>query len=235
VRAALAAEGIGVDGLCTTTEAATGTALILVDADGRNMIAVAPGANRTLTVDQVARRAADFAWADVLCCQLETPLETVAWSLQEARRRTIVTVLNPAPVPAGPIAFWSLVDWLTPNAGEAARFTGIQSTKRDDAVRAAERLRERGVANVVVTLGEAGAIGRGDHGVVHADAFSVDVVDTTAAGDAFNGALAVALGEGRPHATAVRFACAAAALACTVRGAQPSLPSREAVDRLLGR
>jgi ribokinase len=235
VRAALAAEGIGVDGLYTTTEAATGTALILVDADGRNMIAVAPGANRTLAVDQVTRRAEDFAWADVLCCQLETPLETVAWSLAEARRRAVVTVLNPAPVPAGPIAFWPLVDWLTPNAGEAARFIGVDSTKRDDAVRAGQLLRERGVANAVITLGEAGAVSCGDHGVVHADAFSVDVVDTTAAGDAFNGALAVALAEGRPHDAAVRFACAAAALACTVRGAQPSLPSRDAVDRVLGR
>jgi ribokinase len=234
VRDALAAEGIGVDGLCRTAGAATGTALILVDADGRNLIGVAPGANRMLTVEQVERRTEDFVWADVLCCQLETPLETVAWSLAEARRRAVVTVLNPAPVPAGPIAFWPLVDWLTPNAGEAARFSGIAGATRDDAVRAAEILRERGVANVVVTLGEAGAMISGGHGIVHAGAFSVNVVDTTAAGDAFNGALAVALAERRPHAGALRFASAAAALACTVRGAQPSLPSREAVDRLLG-
>jgi ribokinase len=217
VRDALAAEGIGVDGLCRTAGAATGTALILVDADGRNLIGVAPGANRMLTVEQVERRTEDFVWADV-----------------EARRRAVVTVLNPAPVPAGPIAFWPLVDWLTPNAGEAARFSGIAGATRDDAVRAAEILRERGVANVVVTLGEAGAMISGGHGIVHAGAFSVNVVDTTAAGDAFNGALAVALAERRPHAGALRFASAAAALACTVRGAQPSLPSREAVDRLLG-
>ncbi|MBI1964150.1 MAG: ribokinase, partial [Candidatus Rokubacteria bacterium] len=125
IRAALAAEAIGVEGVVATGEAATGTALIVVDAEGRNQIAVAPGANRRLTVAMVEARREDFAWAEVVACQLETPLDTVAWALAEARRRGAATVLNPAPVDEGALVHLPLVDYLTPNEGEAERLSGV--------------------------------------------------------------------------------------------------------------
>ncbi len=231
VRTALAGEGIGVDGVVTTHAAATGTALISVDAQGRNQISVAPGANRVLSVEQVQARAGDVAWAQVVVCQLETPLPTVRWVLAEARRRGVATIVNPAPVPAAPLDFFALVDYLTPNAGEAARLSGAAA---NDAALAAERLAGRGVATVIVTLGEAGALAWHAGRVTRVPGFTVEVVDTTAAGDAFNGALAVAVAEGRPLEDALRFANAAGALACTRRGAQPSLPTRADVERLLG-
>jgi ribokinase len=231
VRTALAGEGIGVDGVVTTHAAATGTALISVDTQGRNQISVAPGANRLLSVEQVQARAGDFAWAQVVVCQLETPLPTVRWVLAEARRRGVASIVNPAPVPAAPLDFFALVDYLTPNAGEAARLSGAAA---NDAALAAERLAGRGVATVVVTLGEAGALAWHAGRATRVPGFTVQVVDTTAAGDAFNGALAVAVAEGRPLEDALRFANAAGALACTRRGAQPSLPARADVERLVG-
>jgi ribokinase len=231
VRAALAGEGIGIEGVVTTRAAATGTALISVDAKGRNQISVAPGANRTLSVAQVQARADDIAWAQVVVCQLETPLPTVRWVLEEARRRGVITLVNPAPVPASPLDFYALVDYLTPNAGEAARLSGAAA---DDAALAGERLAGRGVKTVVVTLGEGGTLAWHDGRATRVRGFAVDVVDTTAAGDAFNGALAVAIAEAQPLEQALRFANAAGALACTRRGAQPSLPLRPPVDHLLG-
>jgi ribokinase len=228
IREALSAEGVGVQGLVASPAAQTGTALIVVDAAGRNQIAVAPGANRTLTVEMVEARADDFGWAQVVLCQLETPLPTVRWALDEARRRGALTVLNPAPVAV--LDPWPRVDYITPNAGEAARLSGL-----DDPGAAAAALRERGAETVVVTLGEDGGLVDGVAGRFPYDAVRVDVVDTTAAGDAFNGALAVALAEGKPLASAVRFASAAAALACTRRGAQASLPGRAEVEALLAR
>jgi ribokinase len=232
IRAALEAEGIGVDGLVATREAATGTALIVVDAEGRNQIAVAPGANHRLDVDAVAARAADFEWADVVVCQLETPLPTVRRALEAARARRVTTILNPAPVPDAAIDLFDLVDYVTPNAGEAARLSGIPVSDHASAAEAARALRGRGAGAVVVTLGDDGALwlaGGGD--AVHVPGVAVDVVDTTAAGDTFNAALGVGLAEGMPVTAALRFANAAAALACTRRGAQPSLPRRDEVTR----
>jgi ribokinase len=234
IRAALAREGVDAAGVAATAAAATGTALIVVDRDGRNQIAVAPGANRCLTVAHVSARAADLGWADVVLCQLEIPLATVRWVLEHARRRRAITVLNPAPVRDGALDLVPLADYLTPNEGEAARLSGLAVADRDAAGRAASALRARGAATVVVTLGAAGALAYGADGGAHVPAVAVDAVDTTAAGDAFNGALAVALGEGRDLTAALRFANAAGALTCTQRGAQPSLPTRDAVERLLG-
>jgi ribokinase len=232
VRAALGREGIDVSGVAVTDAAATGTAVIVVDAEGRNQIAVAPGANRSLTTDLVSARREDFAWADVVLCQLETPVATVRWVLEKARRQRAITVLNPAPVPDAALDLWPLVDYLTPNAGEAARLAGLEVSDVATARRAAEALRARGVGTTIVTLGAGGAVACGPEGTLHVPAFPVTAVDTTAAGDAFNGALAVALAEGRGLREALRFASAAAALACTRRGAQPSLPARAEVERL---
>jgi ribokinase len=231
IRASLEAEGIGVAGLAVTGEAATGTALIVVDGQGRNQIAVAPGANWRLALEHARSRRDDFAWAQIVVCQLETPLETLAFALEEARRCGAATLLNPAPVREGLPDIWPLVDYLTPNEGEAARLTGTAVRDRRSAADAARALRARGVGTVVVTLGADGALACGADGEIPVSAHAVAVVDTTAAGDAFNGALAVALG-GRLE-DALGFASATAALACTRRGAQPSLPTRAAVDRFL--
>jgi ribokinase len=233
IRAALAAEGIGVDGVGVTDEAATGTALIVVDQAGRNQIAVAPGANWRLSLEHVRSREGDFAWARVVACQLETPLETLTWTLEEARRRGLVTVLNPAPVRENLPDVWRLVDYLTPNEGEAERLSGIAVRDPRSAAAAARALRGLGAGTVIVTLGAQGALACTAQGEIHAPAHPVSAVDTTAAGDAFNGALAAALGGGEPLEHALRFANAAAALACTRRGAQPSLPTRADVDRFL--
>ena len=233
VREALAAEGIGVDALATVEGPATGTALIMVDREGRNQIAVAPGANRSLTVADVERRAADFAWAEVVVCSLEVPLAAIRRALQIARAARVTTIVNPAPFPDGGIDFLALADYVTPNEGEAARLAGLEVAGLDGARQAARVVRKKGAGTAVLTLGASGALADGAGGVVHAPAFAVTAVDTTGAGDAFNGALAVALAEDRDMAAALRFANTAAALACTRRGAQPSLPTRPEVDALL--
>src|SRR5438552_13287647 len=133
IRAALAGEGIGVDGVSESATAATGTALIVVDAAGRNQITVAPGANRAVTVAEVEARADDFAWADVVACQLEIPLPCVSAALAAARRHGAITILNPAPVPSARLEMLPLVDYLTPNAGEAARLSGLDVRAPADA------------------------------------------------------------------------------------------------------
>jgi ribokinase len=270
VRAQLTREGIGVEGLSTIPGSATGTALIVVDAAGRNQIAVAPGANTSLTVERLSARADDLSWPQVVLCQLEIPIPTVLWTLREARKRGATTMLNPAPVQALPRESWELVDYLTPNALEAGEFTTTwgapgapqapqrsgrpgtagspldtaprsrapgapQITSRSEAEAAARALLARGPRVVIVTLGEEGALALEGRSVSHAPALPVQAVDTTAAGDAFNGALAVALGEGRGLGDALAFATAAAGLACTRRGAQDSLPLRAEVDAVLDR
>jgi ribokinase len=235
IRAALKADDVGVEGLHESATAATGTALIVVDPAGENQITVAPGANRALTAAQVAARVTDFTWAEVVVCQLEIPLECVVVALRLAREHGAITVLNPAPVPSRPLdELWPLVDYLTPNAGEAERLSGLSVAGSGRADRAARLLRDAGVRTVIVTLGEDGARAYGDE-TEAVPAFAVEVVDTTAAGDAFNGGLAVALAERRGLRDVLIFASAAAALACTRRGAQASLPARDDVSRLIGR
>ena len=227
---ALAAEGIGVAGLTSTAAAATGTALIAVDAQGRNQIAVAPGANRHLTPEDVARHAEALAWADVVLCQLEVPVLTVLRTLELSRELGKTTVLNPAPAREIDAPVWRLVDYLTPNEGEAVRLSG-----RPDLEAAARLLLARGVGHVIVTLGEEGVLVCDGAGHRRAAAFRVTAVDTTAAGDAFNGALATALASRATLVAATRVARVAAALACTRRGAQASLPSRAEVDEQVRR
>ena len=144
----LAAAGIGVEGLLVSRDAATGTALIMVDAQGRNQIGVAAGANHRLTVEMVAPFAESIAWADVIACQLETPLPVVRWALSEARRRSIVTILNPAPVQALDQELLALVDYLTPNEHEAGALAGLTVDSLETAREAAERLHGRGAGEI---------------------------------------------------------------------------------------
>jgi ribokinase len=233
LRQSMVAEGIGVQGLATMAGMHSGTAVIVVDAVGRNQIAVASGANLHLTVDWVGRFLEDFAWAQVVICQLEVPLDTVLWTLRTARQYGATTVLNPAPAQPMPPEIWALVDYVTPNEVEAAQVSGLPLAALSDADNVARALLARGPRVVLLTLGAQGAFAGTLDQMVHVPAFPVTVVDTTAAGDAFNGALAVALAEGRPLAGAVHFANAAAGLACTQRGAQNSLPVRTQVEALL--
>jgi ribokinase len=233
IRDGLGSLGIDVAGLQTVPDAATGTALILVDAGGRNQIGVAPGANHRLSLDMARAHEAAIEWADVLVCQLETPLEMVRWGLERACRHGVVTILNPAPAQVLPDDLLGLVMYLTPNAGEAGALAGTDVGDLESARDTALRLMERGAGHVLVTLGESGVLACTPDRALHFPAFPVTAVDTTAAGDAFNGALAVGLAAGGRLEEAIPLANAAAALTCTRRGAQDSLPDRAEVERYL--
>ncbi len=227
----LRTEGLDLGCVRQTEDAPSGVALIVVDAAGHNLIAVAPGANSRLRPEDVAAAQRAIAGASVVLLQLETPLETVLAAAQAGRQAGALVVLNPAPAQPLPDALYRAVDVLTPNETEAALLTG-ESTP--DA--AANALLQRGPRIVLVTLGEAGVLeAEAGHPLRRLPAFPVAAVDTTAAGDAFCGALAVALARGLGLAGAVRYAQAAAALSVTRRGAQPSLPRAAEVDAFLSR
>jgi ribokinase len=214
-------------------EAPSGIALITVDERGENSISVASGANALLAAADIERAGEAFADADILLLQLESPLEAVAAAVGEAKKRGVPVVLNPAPARDLDDDLLRLVAVLTPNEHEAGLLAGIAVTDERSARDAARRLRDRGPATVVVTLGERGvyALAPGFEG--HVPAFKVEPVDTTAAGDVFNGALAVALAEKRSLPEALRFAQAAAAISVTRPGAQPSAPTRSEIEAFL--
>jgi ribokinase len=226
----------------TITEAtSTGCAMILVDRRGENSIILSPGANHRLTPADIDAAEALIATAAAVLIQLEVPLETVHHALAVCQRRGVFTILDPAPVPPKGLPRSLLgVDVLVPNQSEAEsmlptpRMGRMHRPKRVDAKQIAADLLMRGPKNVVVKLGPKGALVHERSGrIEHVKGHKVKVVDTTAAGDAFAGALAVALSEGRSLSEATRFANAAGACACRTFGAQPSLPSRADVDRLL--
>ena len=233
IRARLEAEGIDVRGLATVAGAATGTALIFVDEEGRNQIGVAPGANHALEIAALAPHAEALAWAQVVICQLEVPLPVVRWALEGARRGGALTILNPAPAREIEPSLLALADYVTPNEGEAGRLSGMTVRDLASAREAAQRLRGAGAGTVIVTLGAEGALAVSASAPVHYPAFPVTAVDSTAAGDAFNGALATGLAAGGSLEQALPLANAAGALACTRRGAQDSLPGRADVERFL--
>ena len=233
MRRALDEQGIGVEGVVTAPGVASGTALIFVDREGHNQIGVAPGANHRLTVDMARAGEPSIEWAQVLVSQLEVPVPVVRWALETARRHGVPTVLNPAPVQELSDELLGLVTYLTPNAGEVAALTGIEVSDLDSGRRAAARLCERGVGTVIITLGEEGALVYDGATAVHFEAFPIEAVDTTGAGDAFNGALAVGLSAGGSLEQVIPLASAAAALTCTRRGAQDALPDRADVERFL--
>ena len=237
--AALAESGLPPGPIERTGETATGVALIAVDPQGRNQIAVAPGANHRLTPERARRHAHQMAGADVVLLQLETPLETVRWALAEARRLGKRTVLNPAParVLPRPADLLPLVDYLTPNEIEAGLLTDREVRTLDDAEAAGRALVDRGVLTVVVTLGAAGAVAvrAAGGGALRVPAFPVEAIDTVGAGDAFSGGLAACLAAGASVEDALLVASATAALTCTRRGAVDAMPTREEVWALMDR
>jgi ribokinase len=225
-------EGIHCDFISREDNAASGVALIMVDASGENLIGVAPGANATLAPEHVASAEAAIRAANVLLVQLEIPLDTVAEAIRLANKWNARVILNPAPARELPAEFYQDAI-VTPNETEAARLTGIEVVTQEDAERAAKQLLDLGARAVVMTLGERGALLATQAQMRIIPGFPVQPVDTTAAGDAFNGGLAVALARGENLPDAVRYACAVGALAVTKFGAQPSLPTASEVKRLL--
>lgn len=208
--------------------AATGIAMIAVAENGENLIVVASGANMQVTVADVQKACDLLKNIDLLLVQLECPLKAVTTAIELAHSRHIPVVLNPAPAQPLSEALLAKVDVLTPNEKELMMLSG-----QDDLERGIQKLRSWGVKNLVVTLGANGARVINETTDQHVAAHRVDAVDTTAAGDAFNGALAVALAEGKSLLEAVRYGVAAGALAATRKGAQPSLPSRDEVEQFM--
>lgn len=233
VRATLEGDGVSVQYLAVDPHHGTGVAGIVVEPDGTNSIIVVPQANMALDVADVERATPALKGAGVLMLQLETPTTASLAAARIAKEAGASVLLNPAPASDLPDALLGLVDVLTPNETEAHQLSGIETTTEGQAIRAAQVLLTRGVGTVLLTLGARGALLVGPSGVHRIVPFAVQAVDTTAAGDAFCGALAVALGEGRTLPEAARFASAAGALAVTELGAGPSLPRRPVVERLL--
>lgn len=226
-------DGINVQSVFRDNTTPSGVALILVADDGENCIAVAGGANTRLTSADVKKAAKAIRSASVLVVQLETPLGTVQTAATIAARAGVRVILNPAPAQPLPDSLLQSISILTPNETEAELLTGVKVTNEAAATRAARKLRARGVQAVILTLGSRGAFLAVVNHEQLVPGFEVKAVDTTAAGDIFNGALAVALAEGSSLLEAVRFANAAAAISVTRLGAQPSAPTRREIDSLL--
>jgi ribokinase len=229
----LTAAGVDHSYVIQDPEAATGVALIAVDDAGQNSIVVVSGANMRLSPADVDGAEATIASADALLLQLESPLGTVIRAAEVARAHGVKVILNPAPARSLPAALMSLVDVLIPNESETALLTGLPVGDQAQAEAAAATLRGMGVGTVILTLGERGALLAQARAIELVPAFEVTPVDTTGAGDAFVGGFAVALAEGRSPAEAARWGNAAGAVATTRLGAQPSMPTRQAVERLL--
>ncbi|MGD1857153.1 MAG: ribokinase [Leptolyngbyaceae cyanobacterium] len=214
----------------------SGVALISVDELGENQIVVVPGANGKVDRTDVKRLPLNNAPSDpsILLMQFEIPLEAVIAAAEQAHSRDARVIVDPAPAQSQlPPEFYRLVDILTPNQTEASQLTGLKVSSVTTAMEAAQVLRQRGTSTVIVKLGSQGAVVASNSEVFHVPAFQVEAVDTVAAGDAFNGGLAVALWEGKSLRQAVEWASAVAALSVMKSGAQASMPLREEVETFL--
>jgi ribokinase len=233
IRKQLATDRIDTQPIEAITDSTTGVALIFVNGEGENVIGIDAGANVAVTPDYLTRYQQKVVDADALLMQLESPLETVIAAAHLAKQHQTQVILNPAPARELPDELLAMIDMITPNETEAHRLTGIAVNNDDDAARAAQALHDKGIATVIITLGSRGVwLSENGRGKL-VPGFKVKAVDTIAAGDTFNGALVTALLEGKMMADAVRFAHAAAAIAVTRPGAQPSVPWREEIDAFL--
>lgn len=226
-------DGIDISCITRDPEFPSGVALIFVGANGENSIAVAGGANMALTPEKIHQSSKEILSADILVMQLESPLESVEAAAKLAFEKHIPVVLNPAPAQSLSDELLEKITVLTPNESEAELLTGMAVTGPDSAREAAALLHKRGVEQVIITMGAQGAYVSAPGLEALVPGFPVEPVDTTAAGDVFNGTLSVALAEGRPLEKAVRFATAAAALSVTKLGAQPSAPDRTEIEAFL--
>lgn len=233
IRQQLTTDHIDTHSIEAINNTTTGVALIFVNGDGENVIGIDAGANAAVTPQYLARYQQTVIDADALLMQLESPLETVIAAARLAKQHNTRVILNPAPARALPDELLAMVNMITPNETEAQRLTGIAVNNDADAARAAKALHDKGIETVLITLGSRGVwLSENGEGKL-VPGFKVNAVDTIAAGDTFNGALLTALLEGKVMNDAVRFAHAAAAIAVTRPGAQPSVPWREEIDAFL--
>ncbi len=226
---ALKNDGINTDPVCIDDQNPSGVALITVDENGENSIVVSPGANSTLSkrdIDLGIQKLDDFG---IILLQLEIPLETVLYVVELAVKTNKRVVFNPAPATKIPNTLWKGIHTVTPNETEAEILTGVRICNFDDAYQAAKRLKGYGVKVVIITMGKAGAFVLSDGFRGNITSPDVTAIDTTAAGDTFNGALAVAFSEGKSLQEAVGFACKAASVSVTRTGAQSSIPYRHEI------
>ena len=227
-------EGIDCTNVLATDGEATGVAMIVVDARGENSIVVAGGANHRLTPDDVFSRADAFGDIDVVVLQLELPIPTVRAAIDLGRRNNCKVILDPAPMPKYLDPSICEVDVITPNVTEAEMLTGTKTGDAKADMNIALDLIARGAKAAVLKLGSRGSmVVTGDGHMARVPAYNVDIVDTTAAGDAYTAGLAVCVAEGRPLVEAAKFANAAGALACTRLGAQSAMPTRQEVRMLM--
>jgi ribokinase len=226
-------DGIDVHCVLRDHEAPSGVALIFVGENGENSIAVAPGANGKLSPTDIRKFENVIAAAGILVLQLETPMDSVREAVLLASSNNVPVILNPAPAAPVPNGVLEHIDVLTPNEHEARLLTGIHVCSEDSALRAAEVLIGRGVGAVLITLGPRGVFVASSDAQEFVTGYSVEVVDTTGAGDVFNGTLAASIAEGRTLSAAAHFANAAAALSVTKLGAQPSIPTRNEIEAFL--
>jgi ribokinase len=212
-------------------DASTGTAIIVVDSNGQNSIVLSPGANGKVSPADVEN--ASFLHHDLLLLQLEIPTPTVLSAAQRAKDNNVRVILNPAPAKEIPDQLIALADFIIPNETELGLLTNRTVNDTASAEPAAKKLLQHGAKNAIVTLGSKGALIVTSTQVTYVDSFKVNVVDTTAAGDAFIGGFATKLIESASLLAAVRYGCACGALATTKFGAQPSLPQKEEVERFI--
>lgn len=233
VRKQLASDNIDIAPVSVVAGESTGVALIFVNAEGENVIGIHAGANAALTTERVEAQRAIIAGAEALLMQLESPVESVLAAAKIAHENHTTVVLNPAPARVLSDELLALVDIITPNETEAEKLTGIRVENDDDAARAARALHDKGIGTVIITLGSRGVWASVNGAGRRVPGFKVKAIDTIAAGDTFNGALVTALLEGKIMDDAIRFAHAAAAIAVTRKGAQPSVPWRKEIDEFL--
>ena len=213
----------------------TGAACIFIESEtGNNAIIVTPGVAGKIDNSDIDHNADLIANADIFITQLEQPLAAAMYGLGMARKNGVCTLLNPAPAAELPEGILALCDYVTPNETEAEGLTGVKVTSVDSAIDAAKALRAAGAGAAIITLGENGALYHDAETTIHMPAMSSGkVIETTGAGDAFNGSFAAAIAEGITPVEAVRFGCAAAGISVTRSGAANSMPSRAEIDARL--
>jgi ribokinase len=226
-------EGISQEYIAASGAEKTGTATIVVEeSSGENRIVVVPGANAAMTAEDVRRAEDKIAACGAVLCQLEASLESAAEALRLAKKYGKITVLNPAPACAVQSGYFHGVDFLVPNESEAEFYTGVHIGSAEDAFAAGRALLQLGVKNAVITLGKKGAALVNEQEELIIPATGHKPVDTTGAGDAFCGAFAAALSEGKDAITAIKLANCAASISVTRRGASEAMPRRYEIDAL---
>ena len=226
--------GTDISGIAQVENKPTGVAAIYVDENGDNSIVVISGANSICDATYLKQNDDLFKQSDYVLFQMEIPAEAVYYGIRRAKELGKTVILNPAPAPDGlPADILQKIDYLTPNETETLKLSGLTEMSEESLLTGAEELLKKGVKNVIVTMGDKGALLVNDEGKNLYPTRKVKAVDTTAAGDCFNAAFAVGLSEGMSHEEAIRFANTASSISVTRKGAQGSIPSRKEVDAVV--